>query len=70
MREETKTGLSKIEFKIGTSGYSYRDWRGKFYPADIKGSDMLSYYKDHFDCAEINSTYYGIPYPSTFRKML
>lgn len=70
MRQETKIGLSKIEFKIGTSGYSYWDWRGKFYPPDIKGSDMLSYYKDHFDCVEINSTYYGIPYPSTFRKML
>ncbi|KPJ49800.1 MAG: hypothetical protein AMJ41_02310 [candidate division Zixibacteria bacterium DG_27] len=70
MREEARTGLSKIEFKIGTSGYSYWDWRGKFYPVDVKGSDMLSYYKDHFDCVEINSTYYRICYPSTFQKML
>jgi uncharacterized protein YecE (DUF72 family) len=70
VREKVKMGLSKIEFKIGTSGYSYWDWRGKFYPADIKGSDMLSYYSQHFDCVEINSTYYRISYPSTFQKML
>jgi len=38
MREETRIGLSKIEFEIGTSGYSYWDWRGKFYPPDINGS--------------------------------
>lgn len=65
-----KPKSSEILFKIGTSGYSYWDWKGKFYPPEIKGGEMLSFYKDHFDCVEVNSTYYRICYPSTFRRML
>ncbi len=41
---------------IGTSGYSYPDWKGVFYPKGVK--DMFMYYQDIFPCLEINSTYY------------
>lgn len=46
---------------IGTSGYSYKDWIGPFYPAGTRDSDMLSYYCLNFNFVEINSSYYHMP---------
>src|SRR3989339_453388 len=48
--------------RIGTSGYSFSDWRGTAYPKKLKSEEMLSYYEQElgFDCVEINSTYYAI----------
>lgn len=45
---------------VGTSGYSYKDWIGVFYPEGAKQRDMLEYYARHFPCVEINATYYSI----------
>ena len=53
-----------MEIKIGTSGYSFDDWKGNFYPEDIQKGKMLDYYVDHFSVVEINSTYYRIPHPA------
>ncbi|HOP80918.1 MAG TPA: DUF72 domain-containing protein [Armatimonadota bacterium] len=55
---------------IGTSGFSYEDWKGHFYPADISKRDMLSYYAEHFPAVEINSTYYTVPGAAAFRSMV
>ncbi len=46
---------------IGTSGYSYEDWIGPFYPRGMRQADMLVYYAEHFGFTEINSTYYKMP---------
>ncbi len=46
---------------VGTSGYSYRDWVGHFYPKGMKQDQFLSYYADHFPAVEINYTYYKMP---------
>lgn len=46
---------------IGTSGFSYREWIGKFYPKGMKNSELLSYYTSHFNAVEINSTFYKLP---------
>lgn len=46
---------------IGTSGYSYDDWRGAFYPLRIKREEMLRYYARDFSFTEINSSYYRLP---------
>ncbi len=46
---------------IGTSGYSYQDWIGPFYPEGTKQGEMLGFYSGAFDFTEINSTYYAIP---------
>lgn len=54
---------------IGTSGYSYQDWIGTFYPQGTKSGDMLSYYAEHFGFTEINSTYYKIPNPFMLYNM-
>ena len=54
---------------IGTSGYSYDDWKGFFYPSRLKRSDMLGYYASCFPAVEINSTYYGMPRPESMLQM-
>jgi len=54
---------------VGTSGYSFRDWVGPFYPAGTRSGDFLPYYARHFDAVEVNSTYYGIPRPSVLAQM-
>lgn len=46
---------------VGTSGYSYKDWIGPFYPESVKPGDMLGIYSGTFNFTEINSTYYKIP---------
>ena len=46
---------------IGTSGWTYDDWYGNFYPEDIKASERLSFYAEHFDTVEINATFYRLP---------
>jgi uncharacterized protein YecE (DUF72 family) len=53
-----------MEIKIGTSGYSFEDWRGNFYPAQIAKGKMLDHYQAYFNTVEINSTYYRIPHPA------
>lgn len=59
-----------MKIRIGTSGYSFADWVGPFYPPGIEKGKMLDYYQQHFDTVEINSTYYGVPHPAVFHNML
>jgi uncharacterized protein YecE (DUF72 family) len=54
---------------IGTAGFSYKDWKATFYPADIKPREMLEEYSRHFPVVEINSTYYAIPPPERMNAM-
>lgn len=61
---ENKGKIMKI--KIGTSGYSYQDWIGPYYPEGIKKGDMLPFYTQDFNCVEINFTYYQEPNPFVF----
>jgi uncharacterized protein YecE (DUF72 family) len=46
---------------VGTSGWTYDDWAGRFYPDGVKGSERLSYYATQFDTVEINATFYRLP---------
>lgn len=46
---------------IGTSGWHYDDWRGPFYPQDLKAADMLGFYAEHFSTVEINNSFYRLP---------
>lgn len=52
--------------KIGTSGFSYSEWQGKFYPEDLDNSEWLEYYGEHFDTVELNNTFYNLPDEKTF----
>lgn len=55
--------------RIGTSGYSYADWKGFFYPDDIRQGEMLPFYARAFDTVEINYTYYRPPSARTLAGM-
>ncbi|MFQ6131872.1 MAG: DUF72 domain-containing protein [Armatimonadota bacterium] len=55
--------------RLGTSGFSYDDWVGHFYPEGIQKSDMLRYYAEHFDTVEVNYTYYRLPNARTLSQM-
>ncbi|HJZ93125.1 MAG TPA: DUF72 domain-containing protein, partial [Gemmataceae bacterium] len=46
---------------VGTSGYSYKEWRGSFYPKKFPQDQMLGYYAEQFHTVEINSTFKGTP---------
>ncbi len=46
---------------VGTSGYSYPKWKGKFYPKALPTKQMLRYYGEHFPTVEINSTFNALP---------
>ena len=47
--------------RVGTSGYSYAEWKGTFYPEKMAAKDMLTYYAGRFSTVEINNTFYRMP---------
>ena len=49
---------------VGTSGYSYKEWKGSFYPEKIPAKDMLSYYASRLQAVELNNTFYRLPQKS------
>jgi uncharacterized protein YecE (DUF72 family) len=55
----------KMKLYVGTSGYSYKEWKGSFYPQNISASEMLSYYAARLPAVELNNTYYRLPPTST-----
>src|SRR6266403_1062971 len=46
---------------VGTSGFSYKEWKGTFYPEDLPEKQMLRYYGERFRSVEINNTFYRMP---------
>ena len=49
------------EVRIGCSGWSYRHWRGGFYPAGLPAKRQFEHYAERFDTAEINGSFYRLP---------
>lgn len=50
---------------LGTSSFTATGWEGSFYPRGLKSTDYLSYYANHFDSVEVDSTFYACPTPKT-----
>lgn len=55
---------------LGTSGFSYNDWVGNFYPKGMPRREWLSYYSREFNTLELNSTFYTLPKLSTLETMI
>ena len=53
-----------MKLHVGTSGYSYIEWKGNFYPEDLPAKEMLSYYSRRLPAVEINNTFYRLPQPN------
>lgn len=49
---------------VGTSGYSYKEWKGSFYPEKLPAKDMLTFYSSRLQAVELNNTFYRMPQPS------
>lgn len=62
----TASVQSKIH--IGTSGWSYKHWRGLFYPQKLAASKWLDFYAGRFSTTEINGSFYRLPSEETVRK--
>jgi uncharacterized protein YecE (DUF72 family) len=50
-----------MDLYVGTSGYSYKEWKGTFYPKSLATNQMLRYYGERFNTVEINNTFYRMP---------
>lgn len=57
----------KTDLYIGTSGWHYNDWIGKFYPKEVTGYNELKYHAQHFNTVENNSSFYRISKESTYK---
>ena len=58
-----------IEYIVGTSGYSFADWLGVFYPSGTRQKDMFDLYAQHFKAVELNFTFYRLEAASTLTKL-
>ena len=52
---------------IGTSGWSYKHWRGRFYPTGLRQRDELAFVADQLDSVELNGTFYSLQRPTSFQ---
>jgi uncharacterized protein YecE (DUF72 family) len=57
-----------MQVLVGTSGYSYKEWKGSFYPKDLKADAMLRYYAERLPTVEINNTFYRVPDPDLLTR--
>src|SRR5439155_1117789 len=54
--------------RIGTSGWQYKEWRGRFYPKDVPQSKWLTSYASRFSTVEVNNSFYRLPEAETFAR--
>ena len=50
-----------MKIYVGTSGYAYKEWKGRFYPEKISPKEMLRFYSGRLNTVEINNTFYRMP---------
>jgi uncharacterized protein YecE (DUF72 family) len=54
--------------RVGTSGWQYRDWRGRFYPERLPQREWLRHYADGFATVELNNSFYRLPERASFER--
>ena len=54
--------------RVGTSGWQYQHWKGRFYPKDLPTARWLDYYTRYFDTVELNNPFYRQPERKTFER--
>lgn len=57
-----------MELYCGTSGFSFKEWKGPFYPAKLPAGEMLAWYAQKLPTVEINNTFYRMPRPELFES--
>ena len=56
--------VDAVNLHVGTSGYSYKEWKGSFYPEKLPAKEMLTYYASRLPAVELNNTFYRLPQKS------
>jgi uncharacterized protein YecE (DUF72 family) len=64
----TETGCKPMTLYVGTSGFSYKQWKGPFYPEKLPAKAMLEYYGTQLPAVEINNTFYRMPKQEVFEN--
>jgi len=59
--------MAKGKLYVGTSGWNYKHWKGKFYPEGLKQKEWLKFYSEHLQTIEINNSFYRLPDIATFK---
>ena len=57
-----------MKIHVGTSGFGYKEWKGKFYPEKISPKEMLRFYSERLGAVEINNTFYHMPTESVLNS--
>ena len=57
-----------MKLLAGTSGYAFKEWKGAFYPKELKDDGMLGFYASKFPAVEINNTFYRLPKENVLRE--
>jgi uncharacterized protein YecE (DUF72 family) len=57
-----------VNLRAGTSGFAFKEWKGSFYPPDMKDDGMLGFYAGKFPAVEINNTFYRLPKESVLQE--
>ncbi len=70
MKEVSLTKRPTHAIQIGTSGFSYEDWKGVFYPPNMPKAQWFEFYVQRFSCLEINSSYYSFLSPRTVQSLI
>ena len=60
--------MTTAKLRAGASGYSFKEWKGVFYPGDIKAEEMLAFYSARLPTVEINNTFYRMPKTSVIEN--
>ena len=58
--------MTRGAVRVGTSGWSYKDWRGIVYPEGLPSRNWFVHYAQLFDTVELNNTFYQLPNESSF----
>ena len=67
---KTKTNEILGTLRLGTSSWSFPDWRGVFYPPQTQADRQLQFYATKFNSVEINTSFYALPAPATLLRWL
>lgn len=66
LRQNIRDGAGMTKrIQVGTSGWHYAHWAGRFYPEHLPVSERLAFYAKHFDIVELNNTFYRLPGEAT-----
>lgn len=57
-----------MRLRAGSSGFSYKEWKGSFYPDKLSNKNMLAYYAERLSTVEINSSFYRMPKPDVLES--